>query len=744
LSRALGCVASIFVAGALLAASATGATFTVTNTNESGAGSLREAVKAANTAAGDDTIVFALDGTPEPTIQLAGIGFSVVTNITILNDRPGDVPVTVRVNVEPSFLYPAFDVTSSGRLVMSGLIITGPPPGRLNQSSGIRNLRGYLALRNCTLIGNNGTQGGGVYNTGQAILTNCLITKNRAALEGGGLYNNGGRMTVQHCVISDNTAVWSGGGIYNAGLGYLSLIDSIVSDNTTTDSFANTQGGAGLLNGALAGLSNCTFSNNRVDAWGGGAIYTIGSLTADKCTFVNNKGQFGGAIWDNGSTTRPSVLSNCTFSGNTVTDGGPAVYANYQYVTTGKAKLTINNCTFSENFVIGREGQPTSIGSAILAAGANTKVEVSNTVFRKLGSSSNLYPPAGGGIISRGHNLTDDPAGGDGGTGPGGILNAPGDIRNTDPLLAPLADNGGATMTHALSPGSPAIDAGDIAAATPRDQRGNGRQSNSDIGSYEFGGAPSATRLANISTRAKCLTGENAMIAGFIITGQEDKKVLVRAIGPSLPGSTHLNNPILELHDASGAGIALNDDWNDASNRQDIIASSIAPTHNLESAILITLAPGAYTAVVRGANNTSGIALAEVYDLDPRANSRIANISTRSFVQTGDNVMIGGFIIAGPEAQTVAVRAMGPSLPVERVVPDPGLELRDVNGILLGAINGWLHSEYEGKIVAAGLAPLSDAESVLITTLAPGQYTAIVKDYYARSGVGLVEMYALD
>ena len=193
-------------------------------------------------------------------------------------------------------------------------------------------------------------------------------------------------------------------------------------------------------------------------------------------------------------------------------------------------------------------------------------------------------------------------------------------------MLGPLSDNGGPTQTFALLPGSPAINAGDDATARARDQRGYVRNGTSDIGAYEVGGTVPVARLANISTRTRCVTNENVLIAGFIVTGTQGKRVIVRAIGPSLAGTMSLNNPTLELHDSAGQVVAFNDNWVDAPNRQEIIDSTIAPTNDLESAILMTLTPGAYSGVVRGVNNSTGIALAEVYDLDPGADSKLGNI----------------------------------------------------------------------------------------------------------------------
>ena len=188
------------------------------------------------------------------------------------------------------------------------------------------------------------------------------------------------------------------------------------------------------------------------------------------------------------------------------------------------------------------------MGAPLPVADKGPKVEVANSLFQRGNSGRNLAS-GGATLVSLGHNLSDDDASGDGAPGPGGLLNGPGDIRNTDPLLGSLANNGGPTQTHALLPGSVAIGSGDDATAPPRDQRGYVRSGASDIGAYEFEGRFPVSRLANISTRVRCLTNDNVLIAGFIVTGTQGKRIIVRAIGPSLTGATHLDNPTLERHD---------------------------------------------------------------------------------------------------------------------------------------------------------------------------------------------------
>jgi hypothetical protein len=252
--------------------------------------------------------------------------------------------------------------------------------------------------------------------------------------------------------------------------------------------------------------------------------------------------------------------------------------------------------------------------------------------------------------------------------------------------------------------------------------------------------------LGNISTRLQVQTGDNVLIGGFIITGTQPKRVIVRAIGPSLasffPGV--LADPTLELRDGSGNLIASNDNWR-STQESEIMATGIAPTNDLESAIVATLPANssAYTAIVRGVNNGTGIGVVEAYDLDQTVDSKLANISTRGFVQTGDDVLIGGLIVLGQNQLRVILRAIGPSLPVPGALADPTLELHDANGTLLAFNDNW-RSDQQSEIMATGIPPTNDLESAIVRDLTPGNYTAIVRGVNATTGVAVVEAYALN
>ena len=276
----------------------------------------------------------------------------------------------------------------------------------------------------------------------------------------------------------------------------------------------------------------------------------------------------------------------------------------------------------------------------------------------------------------------------------------------------------------------------------------------------------SQTSLSNISTRSFVQTGEHVMIGGFIVQGTGPKRVIIRAIGPELTQfgiPDALANPILELHNGSGSVIATNDDWQTtivggiitSSQVSDIQNSGHAPTAASESAIIANLPPGNYTAIVRGVANTTGVGLVEVYDLNSAASSSLSNISTRSFVQTSEHVMIGGFIVQGTGTKKVIIRAIGPELTqfgITDELANPTLELHNANGGLIATNDNWqttiiggiINGDQVSDIQNSGHAPTAATESAIIANLQPGNYTAIVRGVSNTTGVALVEVYDLD
>jgi hypothetical protein len=243
-------------------------------------------------------------------------------------------------------------------------------------------------------------------------------------------------------------------------------------------------------------------------------------------------------------------------------------------------------------------------------------------------------------------------------------------------------------------------------------------------------------------------TGDKLMIGGFIITGNVPKKVVIRGLGPSLASfgiTDFLADPTLELRSSSGALLQQNDNWKD-SQQAEIQATGLQPSNDRESAMVTTLVPGNYTALLTGKGGTTGVGTVEVYDANVAADSQLANLSTRGFVQTGNNVMIAGFTLGNGAGSTdIAIRGIGPSLSnagLSNVLADPTLELRDSNGALLISNDDWQSDPVSaGKLTAHGLALSNSKESGIYTTMAPGQYTAIIAGKSGGTGIGLIEIY---
>jgi uncharacterized delta-60 repeat protein len=264
------------------------------------------------------------------------------------------------------------------------------------------------------------------------------------------------------------------------------------------------------------------------------------------------------------------------------------------------------------------------------------------------------------------------------------------------------------------------------------------------VARYLTGVSAMTPQSLNMSTRASVSTDENVLIGGFIITGTESKTIIVRAIGPSVSlgnGATVLADPVLELHAPDGT-VTTNDDWRD-SQEQEIIDTTLEPGDDREAAIVATLSPGSYTAIVRGKGNTNGIALVELYDLDDSV-SKLPNISSRGFVGDEDDVMIAGVILSGPNNATVVVRGLGPSLSqlgVADSLQDPTMELYDANGTITVSNDNWGDSQ-EAALQGSSLAPTDNREAALLTDLTAGAYTAILRGK-SESGIGLIEIYNL-
>ena len=525
---------------------------------------------------------------------------------------------------------------------------------------------------------------------------------------GGALTGDFVNLSADHCIVQNCSATQYGGG-------FEFVRESTV--NITNTTFA--QNSAGLLGGGITmlggflNLDHCNFLDNRLTGPsenGGWSIMTApdaggGVLLAfDMTGFVQNcvTNNVGGnwAIYDQDRVPPSAPFNRMQYNGNQIFPGNRTTLFN-----DNLGEFDVNAINLLE---IARPDGTTSVKSA-----------VPNTASGSPGTTGAILmvPPT---VLSSG---------------------APGE---TLPIPAYVA--------YTSSGGTPSLDGsakGTSSGVVPTSVNGVHTLT---VGSSSFATVPPAGAALNISTRLPVGTDQSVLIGGFIIQGPTPKTVILRAIGPSLPLAGALQDPVLELHDGTGATIATNDNWRStqigglltSGQSVDIQASLVAPLNDAESAITVTLSPGAYTAVVRGANNTTGIAVVEGYDLDADKSSKLANISTRGFVQTGDNVMIGGFIWGGGTgASRVVVRGIGPSLSafgITNPLLDPMLELHNANGAIIDSNDDWRTNQ--AVIQSTGLQPTNDAESaILVTNLAPGGYTAVLQGKNGGTGVGVVEVY---
>ena len=689
----------------------TGATLTVNTTLDDTDGmcgqtrcTLRDALNAANAAGGGDSVLFAPGVTGTISLSL------------------GELSITKAVRI----VGPGARVLSVDANLASRVLNISAPDGTIVTISDLTLTRGQT-------FGSSGTnaQGGGVYTAAKTSLMNCAITNSVAS--GSFTATNG------HGAL--------GGGIFNAGT--LEMIGCTVSGNSAFGAsfpFKPTSGqngsaeGGGIYNGNTIVLSNCTFSGNTAQGGRGTRNVTGGQGGAGQLAE-------GGAIADFQGFT----MTNCTISGNFAT-GGSGGAGNPNGTNGAGAGGGIESSRSTIPGPVDPPPPPQVVNTLIAGNTANT-----------------IGPDVSGPFDSKGSNVIGKIDGS--ATG----FNGPGDVTGTGTkgLDTKLANNGGPTDTVALLAGSAAIDAGNNTKAPFADQRGATRSGVSDIGAFEFNGilplptptptptatptpppggtptptptpiptatpiptptatatatatptpTPNPTTLANISTRLRVETGDNVLIGGFIVTGIQPKKVIIRGIGTSLPFADRLEDPTLELRDSSGLLVDSNDNWVDSVNKQAIIDSTIAPSNDLESAIVATLEANnsSYTAIVRGVNNGTGIGVVEAYDVDTSTDSKLANISTRGLVQTGDNVLIAGTIVVGQAPQKVIVEALGPSLPVPGALGDPILELRDGNGALIDMNDNWVDSPNKQAIIDSTIPPGNDRESAIVATLPAG------------------------
>ncbi len=714
---------------------------------------LRAALKEANALASDDTISlitvrFSIPtndpgfdaATGRYTINLTALLPAITDNVTI--NGPGAAALTVRRNAGGD--YNIFNVTGGSAVIISGLTASN---GRTGFGGGISDsTAGTLNLTNCAISGNtaffDGSTGGGIlHDRGTLNITNCLIEGNSTAgnliaeHRGGAIYNSSGTtLNITNSTISGNSS--SNGGAIYAEASNVTIDRSKLINNSAVGGFSGAIAFASTASNTLSVINSTISGNNATSDIGGignfpvagaaGTVNVINSTVSSNSVKVNGhlNGPGGGLVNSGGGTLN---VTNSTIAGNSALSPGGIYNNGFTSI------LNVTNSTIARNSDRGIVNEGSArIKNSIVALNASAGVADVNGSFTSLGFNLIGKTDAG----SPGFTQPTDHK---------GTVASP-----LDPKLDPagVKNNGGLTATIALLSGSLAINAANATNAPLRDQRGYIRSGPFDIGAFEFGGTIPAS-LGNISTRGFVQTGDNVLIGGFIITGGGPKKIILRALGPTLgrppfnvPGT--LANPTMELRSGSGALIASNDNWESAANAVSI-PTAYRPPNNFESAIFTSLNPGSYTAIVRGVSNSTGVALVEGYDLDATAGSTFGNISTRGFVQTGNNVLIGGFIVKGPDHKQVVLRALGPTLRnfnVSNALANPTLELRDANGNLITANDNW-KSTQQTELSSTGLQPPNDFEAAIVRTLAPGNYTAIVRGVSSTIGVALVEAYGL-
>lgn len=616
---------------------------------------------------------------------------------------------------------------------------------------------GAATLVNITVSGNlsgNGYSfqnmpgvGGGIANGGPMTISNCTISGNRTGENsvsnglGGGIYHGSGLLTISNSTITSN---WAGGGVYCGGTVTLrsTILDGSIFGTIHSDGYnlINVQSGGTISPNPGAGPDFFGYPELGPLAANGGPTRTHlpqrNSLAIDNghnfsADSTDQRGPGFARTMDWPDATYPNAADG-TDIGAVELDGMFQFKVAEQSVSESAGSVTV---TVSRNGASDRAvsvSYVTSNGSASAGSDYTTALGTLKWAPEDAADKSFTILITNDSVFEGDETFVVDLFTPVGGVALGTPAKQTITIQNDDVAPSPTAT---ATATATAIPtatasGTPTATA--TATATP---------------------TSSQVLARNISTRAKIETGDNVMIAGFIISGTTPKKVVLRGLGPSLQDMNvvgFLADPVLELRGSNGALILGNDNWqDDGAQAAQIQAAGLAPTRSQESAILFTLVPGTYTAIVRGRNNTTGVGLVEVYDID-NSESQLVNISTRSFVQLQDNVMIGGFTLGGAgNSARIVVRALGPSLSsfgLSSVLQDPTLELRDANGSLLVSNDNWTDDAASAaKLTAYGLALPNPKESgIFLDDIAPGQFTAVVAGKNGGIGIALSEIYNLN
>jgi len=810
---------SLWIVPLFFAASAMAADFVVTNTNATGSGSLAQAITDANNLPGADRVVFNIPGSGVQTINVSNNYLPQITEALTIDGytQPGSKQNTLAVGSNAIVL-----IRIDGGYY-DALYYQTPKPVGLWIAAPDCTVRGLMITRfspftigiHCCEY-----QGGfGIIATDRSVIEgNFIGTDGSSSIDlgnrGAGIvvsgsdYRIGGASPAARNMIGGNrTASGVGGGRGEAPAGIQvgrSTRGLIIGNHVGQYTPATGSNGAGtegapndigvilsgtltdtIVGGTTTGAGNVISGNGTgiQTAYvhsGSGAFTTVGSG-------ASIQGNLIGAA-PNATTTGGNVRGIVLMGTNNVI-GGAASGAGNLIGSNGTGIMTSSSGTTdpTSNSILGNEivansgrgvwisGSDNQIGA--LDSGASNHVHLNGEGIVITGSQSKRNRilsdliesnTSAAGIDLNGDGPTSNDLG-DADTGPNELQNFP--------VITSIAImNGTTTITGALNSTPSSTFTlqffGNVAGEqTPRlldtrtvttDVNGNAPFQVVYSGSV-MAGTVTATatdaagntsemtplngpvQLANISTRGFVGTGDNILIAGFVVNGNNSKKIGIRALGPSVNVPNRLPDPNLELRDSGGTLLAKNDDWK-SGQQQEVMNAGLAPSSDLESALITTIAPGSYTALVRGTNNGIGNGVVEVYDLDPfpAATGRVVNLSSRAPVGVGDDILIAGMIVRGDAGEKVVVRAIGPDLSASGVpspLQDPTLELRDSNGNLVAQNDNW--RDFQGDAIPTTLQPGDDRDSAIAITLAPTAYTAIVRGKNGTTGTALVEFYDL-
>jgi hypothetical protein len=742
-----------FVALVLLGRSVAAADFVVTNANDSGPGSLRQAITDANAAAGADRVGFNIPGAGVHRIQLGTESLPAITDPLTIDGytQPGARPNTLAVGDDANVVIQLNGPNVGGYGVMDGLTVNASNCTIRGLSiTGFLSQR-FVSFRAIVLQANDCVVEGNFIGVLPDGVTSGPLIHNGGGIHVGSNGNRiGGTSPGARNVISGNGI--AGGVFVNNGRG-----------NTIAGNYIGTDASGTKPLGNYFGIS--ISSGPNADNTIGGTNPGAGNVISGNAYAVTLRG-----IGDQPQLT-PGVRIQGNFIG-TAANGVAPLGNSEQGVLIGTRDNLIGGLESGAANVIAFNG---GAGVAV-EDGTTNRPAIGNRILSNRIYSNTDRPVALGTarrndyqdfdtgpnnlqnfpVITRVTSDTNAPAGQPNHTLEGGLNSTPSSTftiqfyrYNPEPqLLGTMAVTTNAqgdarfSFPFYAAPGTP-MPEGSYYTATATDAGGN---------TSEFFPQNGPVELANIATRGRVGTGDDILIAGFILRTPGDhslQSILIRARGPSLAVADKLADPTLELYNASGTLLAQNDDWRSA-REGEIIATGAAPQNDRESALLIDLAVGSYTAHVRGAGNTAGNAIVEVFNVGSRRgptpqSARLLNLSTRGFVGTGDNVLIAGVIARGDAPQRIAVRAIGPDLAARGVrdpLQDPTLELYDAAGTLIASNDDWQDTQ-EREIKDAQLAPEDPRDAAIAATLLPSAYTVIVRGKNGETGTALVEVYDL-